>query len=1846
MKKVLIAFLAVSVILSCGGSVKEEISNNQAFSSFISGYTAGLVSRESSVRLKLTESLGDEYDMSKPFDKKVFSFSPSIDGETRWVDNRTLEFIPSKELEQGTTYTVNFHLNELKEVSKELETFVFKFRTLSQNFEVTRYGLTTPSQSNRGIQELEGIISFADIVDSAAVKKGFSAIQGGKNLPIELTAIGNNEFRFVIGKIGRAKKKDSELEIMLKGSAVGVDKDYEEKVIVYSQQSFKVTEATVIQSPQQYVKIHFSDPLQANQNLNGLITIDNRSAQEYVIEGHDIKVYPRSQLNGSKELVVFQGVKNFEGIKLRSKYSKEVIFKAIKPDVKEYGDGVIIPSEGKMIFPFEAVNLKAVDIVLTKIYENNLLQFFQVNNLNNSNQLKRVGQKVLTRKLDLTKTGVELSKWNRFSIDLSSVVDKNDGAIYQIHIRFKKEYSNYTCEGESKSDNLEEIAYESKETDWNENDWSTYDYDYYDDYDYYEYDYNYSERNNPCHSMYYRNKGLTKNIILSNIGLIAKAGSDKVLHVIANDINTTQPLSGIDLEIYNYQQQLIATVGTDGEGMASIQLDEKPFVVIASNGKERGYIKLRDAESLSLSKFDVSGATIQKGIKGFMYGERGVWRPGDSIYLSFMLEDKNQLLPQNHPVEFTLHNPKNQLITRKVSTTSVNGIYDFRTATSKEALTGNYRAQVRVGNRKFVKYLKVETVKPNRLKVYLETEKELISQKDNTKIDLSSKWLHGSPANKLKAKVDVSIDQRGTHFDKFKGYQFDDPLKRYYSNDFTVFESRLDAEGKASFPLKLSVPTAAPGMLNAHFTTKVFEEGGGFSVNRKSMKYSPYTSYVGVKVPKGSLYAGTLEVDKTHKIQFASVTEEGKAMSNSISVKIYKVDWRYWWDRYDNDLSSYISRSSVSPLVSKTISTKGGKASLNFKPTKWGRYLVIAKDKKSGHSTGKIFYADQRYWSRSNDTDKEFATMLAFATDKESYELGEEVKFSFPSKSGGRALISVENGSKIVEKKWIKTDDKETKGSFKVTEDMTPNVFVHITMLQPHKNTLDNVPLRMYGIVPISIENKNSHLEPVIEIPSVLRPETTTTIKVKEKNGKRMSYTLAVVDEGLLDLTNFKTPNPWNTFYAREGLGVKTWDIYDYVLNAFKLEQNKILAVGGGGEINPDKKAAKANRFKPMVRFIGPFELPNGTNTHKIKVPNYVGSVRVMVVAGEDLKYGNAEKTVPVRNPLMVLGTLPRVVGPNEDITLPVDVFAMEKQIKNVSVKVTANDFFQLEETSKKLRFEKTGDKVIRFKMKTANKLGIGKVKIVATSGKEKATYDFEIDVRPANPMVTDVQEAVVEAGGNWESSYAFNGIDGTNEVSIEVSSFPAINLEKRLGYLIQYPHGCIEQTTSSVFPQLYLSNFTKLNSSKKIEIERNIKEAIFRLQNFQTSNGGFAYWPGESRDNPWGTNYATHFLIEAEKKGYTLPYGMKNKLVKYLKNEARTWRSNRSSSYYYRYQSNQIMQAYRLYVLALANKGELGAMNRMKENKNLSINAKWRLAAAYKLMGQDKVANNLIFGTSTDIEEYSEFSYSYGSSIRDEAMILEALSLMGDKAKAGMMAQKIAKQLGNSDRWMSTQTTAYALIAMSKFLDGATTSGIMKFNYSLNGKNKNISTSDPIYLYSIKPNSLRDGKVSLSNSGKGLVYVRVTTKGIPIESNNLNKDNNLKMTVDYFDMNGKSINPASIAQGTDFKIKVSIFNPGIKGNIQEMALEQIFPSGWEIHNARMNNFSTSGTSYYDYQDVRDDRVYTYFSLRKGKTKTFVVHLNATYDGKYYMPSIKCEAMYDNSVSSVKPGKWVEVKRN
>jgi alpha-2-macroglobulin len=1838
-----------SLIFSCGSDKqKEEISINPGFSNYISAFTSGEVSKVSPIRIQLVEEFKGEINLNQPIKDKLFEFTPSISGKTYWRDNSTIEFVPDEWLPSNQVYTADFKLDKLIDVTEEFETFVFRFKTYQQGYSFQEIGLDTYDYNDLTRQKFEARIVLADVADTNQIKKMVSVSQANKNLDITWYHSESNTHTFVAENVVRGTKP-SELKVKIDGSPVEIKEDvYITTIEVPSLDDFRLMRAEVVYGEVPSVKLWFSDLLKQNQDLNGLITIKGINNLSYEISGHEIRVFLPFAISEEKEVIIHSGILNSQNKKLTKSVSRLLKFESIKPEVRLVTSGVILPtSEKGVVFPFEAVSLSHVDVYITKVYESNMIQFLQVNDFDGNYQMKRVAAEVTKKTINLRQqlTGKNPNLWHRFHLKLDDIINTEPGAIYQLEFRIKKQYALYGCTDGSE-ESSSDFDFEIEDNSWTEKDWEQGYYDYYYDdyyYDYDDYDYDYRDRDNPCKNYYYTRRTVKTNILSSNIGITAKAGSDKKIHVFLNDIKTSNPLANVDVEFYDFQQQLIGTSKTNSDGMLEMYLDKKPFVLIAKKGKERGYLKLRDGEALSVSKFDVSGETIQKGVKGFIYAERGVWRPGDTIFAKFILEDKNNVLPDNHPIVFKFYNPKGQLVDKKVSTSGLNGFYNFTTTTNPDDITGNYFAKVQVGNREFTKYLKVETIKPNRLKIYLDFQNSEVIKSDNQTANLKVKWLHGAIAKHLQAKIDLTLESTKTTFSKHNDYSFDDPAKVFHADEKTIFTGKLDGEGNATVSPSINVKTEAPGMLSAFFITKVFEEGGGFSIDRKVIKYSPFESYVGVKVPKGNLYRGTLETGKEHTFDIASLSDKGNPIGKEVEVKVYRLEWRWWWSGgSENEIMNFISQSSSVPVFSKEIKTQNGKANFKFgvEQSNWGRFLVRITDKESGHSCGEIFYMDTPYWARSNRKDNENATMLSFSTDKEKYTVGEKVQLTFPSPADGKALITVESGSKVIQKHIVTTTKGETKFTLSVTEHMAPNAYVCISLIQPHQLTENDLPVRMYGIVPIEVEDPNTHITPVIIMADVLRPETTASIKIKEQKGKPMTYSLAIVDEGLLDLTSFKTPNPWTHFYSREALGVKTWDMYDKIIGAFGAKIDKLFAIGGDGD-GKNNKPAKANRFKPMVTVIGPFALPAGkTMEHKIAIPNYVGSVRVMVVAGQDLRYGNAEKAVPVRSPLMVLGTLPRVVGPGETVELPVNIFAMEKHVKDVSIEVKANDMFTMLGNAKQnIKFSSIGDEVVNFSMKVKNKIGIGKVEIIARSGKEISRYEIEIDVRSPNPSITEVVEHVIQPGETWTSDYILDGVVGTNHAKLEVSSIPPINLEKRLNYLIRYPHGCIEQTTSAAFPQLYLSGLMDLDSKQKSEIQNNISAAIDKLSKYQLSNGGFAYWPGANEVNDWGTTYAGHFIIEAESKGYSLPYGMKKKWIDYMTDRARQWRYQNYGRWEY------LTQAYRLYTLALAGAPDLGAMNRMKENSNLTDEAKWRLAAAYVLVGRKDVAIQLVQTASTDIAYYEDMDRVYGSVAREQAMVLESLVLMANRNDAAKIAKSLSEAL-SQDQWMSTQTTAYALMAISKFVGESNISKQMNYTYQINGgqslTNKSETTINTFEISRKK----ETGKIKVKNNGKNVLFVRVIQHKVPIESTEEAYAKGLAMDVTFKTMNGTTISPSSIEQGTDFVAEVTIVNKGYK-SYSNLALSQIFPSGWEIHNTRMDNFTSAvSMSTFDYQDIRDDRVYTYFYLGKGQSKTFRVILNATYLGKFYLPFTHIEAMYDNSITARNKGQWIEVVKS
>ncbi|NQX93106.1 MAG: hypothetical protein HRT74_13455, partial [Flavobacteriales bacterium] len=640
------------------------------------------------------------------------------------------------------------------------------------------------------------------------------------------------------------------------------------------------------------------------------------------------------------------------------------------------------------------------------------------------------------------------------------------------------------------------------------------------------------------------------------------------------------------------------------------------------------------------------------------------------------------------------------------------------------------------------------------------------------------------------------------------------------------------------------------------------------------MPLSPYENYVGMKAPETDYYYA-YATDKDHSFELVTLDEEGKPAGNrKLEYQVYELSWRWWWYHGYEDFSRYTGAEGIIPFKKGTVTTdsKGiGEIELNIPEEEYGRYLIRVTD-ENGHATGMTCYFDWPEYKRTSRSNPDGATMLMVNADKSDYEVGETCAVSFPMNQESRALITIENGSEVLMKDWVTSSGDLGKFNFKITKGMAPNIYVSVHLIQPHNANSNDAPMRLYGTLPLNITDPSTLLEPEMNLPESIRPETTYTVEVSEKNNKSMTYTLAVVDEGLLALTRFKTPDPHSHFYVRQALGVRTWDIYDDVIGANASPVDRLLEIGGGAEGESSDKN-RANRFKPVVSFIGPFHLKEGQSVkHELFMPNYVGEVRVMLVAAEDMAYGHAEASVKVKKPLMLLATLPRVLGPNETVSLPVNVFAMEDNIKKVDLEIEYNDFFTCSKTKQTISFDKPGDQIAPFELEVLPKTGVGKVRIDAKSGSETAHYEIELDVRNPNPVVQHYEESVLRAGEDWKTNFDLIGTEGTNELHLEVSYLPAMDLDKRMKQLLRYPHGCVEQTTSKAFPQIFLDKVVELDRKQKIRIEKNVNVAIKKLSMFQTSDGGFSYWPGNQESNEWGTSYAGHFLIEAERQGYEFP--------------------------------------------------------------------------------------------------------------------------------------------------------------------------------------------------------------------------------------------------------------------------------------------------------------------------------------------------------------------------------------
>ena len=1787
---------------------------SEALLPLLDSYTSGVISNGEPIVVRFKDKQMMKKQQGETLPSDLFSFTPELKGKAVWLDENTVAY-KYESIDNTKQYACSFKVAEMLDVP-DTEKLEFGFCVRRQAFSLV---VVEPLCNDDKTMDYNFIVAFAtNIEQEDAVKIFDNEIINNYNLNTKY--LGNNAYSFRFKSLER-KDADYDIAITMNGKNIGSESSIKRNITVYAKDKFVPVNFEVENSTGQAV-LYFSQPLKKGQNLNGLVTFDEqRLAYKSNIQDNCIIFYfdksnlYRYQLEDITMNV--SGIRDAANNIMQDDASYKFSLTDYEPKVRWTDNGVIIPDVDETTVYFDAVCLNSVTLRIIRIYDDNILSFLQDNDLNGTSGVRKVGR--LERKVRLQLDNPYPTQWKTFPIVLSNYIDVEPGAMYQLSINFgPADYVFATEQMKAEEDDNSQLEAEY---------WDGESYDYKE----YRYDGDYGDPNGYYYYNYVEQK---KNIVVSNLAVTAKMGRNDMVDTYVYQISDAKPASGAEVTAYNFQKQEIAKGNTDSQGHVQIQCSNKPAFIVAKDDKgNKSVIKMSDGNALSYSRFSVDGEPVEKGVVGYAYTNRGVWRPGDEIQINLMLNDIDNQLPENYPVVLEVTDASGLLYAKQVNTKPLNGIYCFAVPTNPSDETGIWTARFKIGTNTITKNLRVETVKPNRLEIRFELP-EVISLTRSERATLSSKWLNGLTANGLKAEIDVKVRNGQTRFKGFESYCFDNETEYFYGSEITVFSGQLSSEGTANVSFDPLTNLHSEQMMNAVFTTKVFEKGGDFSIASFSTKLSPYSRYVGVELPETtSKYGSYYDTNKDWQFNVAVVNDNGKICNATIALDyaLYKLDSYWWWSSEDYySLKQYASGTYKRPVTNGTL-TCTGNTSLNFNipDDKWGSYLLVINDKQGGHTFAKVINFDWGYGHSSSASGAPEQLTLKVSAD--SYQVGDKIVVTFPANDKAKALVTVEANDKVMQTMFLENLGQEGKVEITATADMIPNIYVYVALIQPHDADND-MPIRLYGVVPVKVEDKNLQLKPNIVAPETSNTKKTIEVKVSESNKKAMTYTLAVVDEGILGLTNFATPNPYGYFNSKQSLLVRTWDNYSSVIDAFTGELGSIYAIGGDGIINQD--ITLDNRFKAYAVTLGPFELKAGqTNTHELEVPQCSGSLRFMVVAkGNSKEFGSAEKKMTVIDPVTLYASAPRVVGPDDELTLKIQVLAPTMKGKNLEVSFDNKNLDAIESLPTSVSIDNNGEGMITIKTRVAETTGNAVMKASVTGAGYTAESSTTMPIRMPYAERRNTITKEIEGGQTASIPFELEGMAGTQQGKVSVSSLLPVDMFSRIEYLSSYPHGCLEQVTSKAFPQLYLNYFIQLDEKDQANIKDNIEAAIGKLKEYQKADNSMTNWVGGTYTDPWTEIYALHFLIEAQKQGYDVSQYFIDGLLKYQADKAKQWRNNPD------YKPGETIQAYRLFVLALADAPEMGAMNRFKELDMQYSLTKALIAGAYAMTGKTTIAQDLMPVVGMN-ERMSDYYTSFGSTSRDLAFLTYAQMLCN--TDAATVTNNINNICGilNSGRWLDTQSTAFTLYVLGKYAEkqgvsGENLSAVVKAGGEEHTINTNMSSAGISFVPKVGDNT-----VEITNNGSQKLVANVFTKTSVAEYDMTESGNFIKMSVGYTDKNGNAVNLNNLTVGADLNVYITVENPS-NYLVTELALSYYLPSGWELVNDRMNGDNVDAKHI----DYRDDRAYFYFDLSPKSKKTFVLKANATYEGNYMIPAVRCEDMYSNEIYYQMPARKCVVK--
>lgn len=1734
------------------------------------------------------------------FDEREYiNFSPEIEGKYKWISANELSFSPLEPLVPATSYTASF-TNEILEINDNfknvnIEDLAFNTALLRLESSDIFWYLNDAGETAAKLE-----LGFNYKVNTSDIENALSLKIEGKEENVKLQESGESYFAvFSIPTISVLDADQAYEFVLNKGlKPIGGNNKTEEAI----------SESKVLKSPYKIeiisvetdhdgvsgrIDIKTSQEV-LNEKLEDFIRLDPKVKFSASVSGNKISVKSSEfDVKTTYKLSIKTGLKGIVGGKLPSDYESDITFGELEPSIEfENSKGMYLSASGNKNVAVRIVNIKEVKVSVYKLYENNILAANPGNNYYYDDYYEDYYYEG-----DLQQQDLIFEKQFK-TADLAKL-----GSASLLKINFKDELKDYK--------GIYYIKVQSTEDYWLKD---------------------------------------AKYITLSDIGLIAKTGQNKI-SVFANSIKSTESLAGVKVKVFGRNNQLITESITAADGSAQLLLKNstysgfKPALITAEKNGDFTMLNLHDG-AVETARFDVGGyRELPNGLQTYIYLERNLYRPGEQVNYAAIVRNQTWASPGSLPIRVEVVNPLGKKLGTFKKTLNEEGSLEGSFSVAADGVTGSYTIYLYTSTDVLLasKNVLVEEFMPDRIKVTAEVAKEVLTMKQaKTELAIFVQNLFGPPAANRNYQVEISYRRKYFSPKDYSNYNFHiSNADSYLGIDFR--EGKTDDFGKANEVIEIPEDFENMGAIQADVLTTVFDETGR-PVNRKNtIEMYTQEKFYGI-----GYFPYYLSTNTAIKIPLVVVDRGGKAKSGvQAKIQIIKHEYQTVLNK-SGSYFRYESNKIEKKVLDKTVSLNGA-SSFNFTPTISGEYEVrVYNPEVNGHYVSTFFYAYGygRTYLSSFEVDNE--GRIDIEMDKEEYSLGENAKILFKTPFQGKLLVTVE-GKDVLEHFYVNTDQRSAEVSIEMIEAYLPNVYVTATLFKPHEET--EFPLTVaHGFQSVNVKDIDRNTKVSIEAVSDSRSNTKQKIKVKGAPNSLIS--VAVVDEGILQVGGFQTPKPYDYFYQKRALQVNSADIYPYLLP----EISSANSSGGDDGFDLSKRVNPfQNKRVKLVSFWSGFLRTNafGEASYEIDIPQFSGSLRIMAVGHKGNAFGSAEKQMTVADPIVISSSIPRFLSPGDTAFISSTLSNTTEKTASAKSSISVSGPLKVVGSTKEnVTINGKKESRVVYKVYADNALGNGKITVKCDAFSETFTEETSITVRPSAPLVktTDAGSLTASKAVQFklnEDKYVSN----TADYKLIVSKNPMLEFADDLDYLVQYPYGCSEQTISAAFPQLYYrdlieSMYNKTDNSENVN--QNIAVAINKLKMRQLYNGAITMWDGcNTCENWWVSAYAAHFLIEARKAGFDVDQNFLDTILGYLKNKLK---SKETITYYYnRNLSKPIAPKevpYSLYVLALANKGDLSLMNYYKSNTALlSLDGKYLLSAAYVLAGDKEKGKSLLPNSFSGEEAVRQFGGSFYSPVRDEAIALNALIEVDPNNKEiGVMAKHVSEYLKRKSNYLNTQDRIFGFLALGKLAkqaNASTVEGTIKADGKIIGNYK-----EGVLKFNTK--DLKNKTIDLTVSGTGKLYYYWEAEGITKDGSYKEEDSHLKVRKTFFDRYGNVVRTNNFKQNDLIVIKLSI-SSDYAGRVENVVITDMLPAGFEIENPRIDDVPGTqwikNKSYPDYTDIRDDRINIFDDVytSNGKTQDYYYVVRAVSPGVFKMGPVGADAMYNGEYHSYSGAGWITI---